>query len=438
MSLNEGWSRWVVLAVLVSSSTGCGRSEKPPVEYGTLPGLRQTHEARLREELCRLEAEKATPVLLDGADRAAEVQELLERILPRQRLALALRRVEKLYPRGAFEFDPVGLEQMLLVREQLDGVLRQYRAVFDSDEFRFEVSFVAGLLADLSFVDHARLVHRLEAMDAARPLVAGRLHEAIAPLERMFRIDARLAAVRHVVPRLAGAELRAETLRVLEAVVQHPQCTAALQRRCLQLLRAQLADWPSDALVWIGDRAVGLHAYEMVRSGDVLSLLTLQEIREKRERMELDAFVRAMTTSVDADELFYLQAMRQLIEACDEPFHVRKKTLEAIGDRLRLLEKTPRYPLFAATVLLPDMTEGHQAQAEDRARCEAWAIVLAAAADGAVPAFETNPVSGQPYRIARDDRQVEVSEIDGPSGGETARARIAGVARGAAADRPRR
>jgi hypothetical protein len=46
--------------------------------------------------------------------------------------------------------------------------------------------------------------------------------------------------------------------------------------------------------------------------------------------------------------------------------------------------------------------------ANDRARCEAWALAIAQALNTTPPAYVTNPETGYPYQVLSDASMVEV------------------------------
>jgi hypothetical protein len=199
----------------------------------------------------------------------------------------------------------------------------------------------------LSFLEHATAMHRLEAIGVAEALLVNSPAETILPLRNMFRVDTLLANLKHVASRLTAARLRGEAMRVAEAVARHPRTNPELLHHLQQLIRDQLSSWPPDADTWIGDRAMGLHAYEMVRDGQLLNLLTGEEIRLLGKQQDINSFVQSVTRSLDQDELFYLQSMRSIIESCSEPYYHRQPTIDAIATNLNQLRDTPHFPHFS-------------------------------------------------------------------------------------------
>jgi hypothetical protein len=416
----------VCLWGLVVCTAGCERPSAPAkpdakalAQYGSLPGLRASHDTNLTDELARLQSAQATPEQLstsasaDGeSSKMLDLGRAMNEVVSPKQVELVLQRIEKLYPRGAFSFDPLGLESLREARDPFVDALAEYRQLLSRPDMDFQVDLMQGLMADLSYVDQATFVHRLEAILAAEALANGTPAEAVFPLRQMLAVDARLSRLYHVVPRLTAAKLRAEALRVLEAIAQHPQTSLAIHGELYQLIGEQLDDWPDDAAAWIGDRAQGLHTYELIRDGYLTSIMSRSELDDLKQDRQFTAFLRAASETVDADQLYYLKTMRRVIQRCDEPYYRRKETLAEIEAELRQLEQTSGYPIIAAKFLLSDMARGHRLQAIDRARCEAWALALAASTRRAKPPFDLNPLTGAPYSEQTSPRDLTIGNID--------------------------
>ncbi len=408
---------------------GCDRQREEPqkLDLAALPYLRETHHAELRDELARLLAEQATPQLLEesaygrpsNGSSAAGVESALRElneILDPQALRLTLQRLSRFYPQDGLRMNGIDMQKGRELRERYSRQSEGYRAALGRDDYQFRISLSAGLLADLTILDHARLAHRLEGLQAAEFLATGTPESVLLPLRSMLRIDARLALVKHVTARLTAGRLRAEALQVVAALVEQQRCTRVMQRELRTILESQLELWPPDADAWLGDRALGLHAYEMVRSGQLLSILTQEEIEGLKKDGNLQSFADAVMLSLDDDEWFYLSTMRRVIDGCRKPYYERVSTLEAIPDQLAAVQNTPRYPLFAAHVLLVNLAAGQREQALDRARCEAWVIALKEVTGDPVDPMWINPLTGKPYELLRDDEKIEIRGGDGSDG----------------------
>ncbi len=391
-----------------------------------LPGLTRSHDRLLKSELARLVSERATPALLSERDSGSanssdcirEMDTSLNNVLAPREVQLLLGRLQKAQPEGPLTFGPLRSRQVADLHHRFLETLRQYRKVLLRPGFAFHVNWRRGLLADLTFIEHAQLAHRLEALAANEALSQGRPSEAVLPLRNMFQIDQNLARIGHAVARLEAAKLRRHALYVTQAVVQHRRATRTVYRECLRVVAKQLSNWPNDEDAWIGDRAVGLHTYELVRAGDVLSVLMPKEIEAMTQAGELEAFVAATIQFVDSDERTYLATMREVIASCKQPYYQRRQTLSDIVRRVEQLRDTPRYPLFAAKVLFPGIESGHRIQASDRARIEAWTLALATALGDSRPDLKVNPMTGKPYEVTSTYREVLVQRFLGPDQSE--------------------
>ncbi len=421
------------LAVLLFAG-GCQRPNAPDSgpardfkKLGSLPRLAGTHHGELRAEFSRLKAAGATPTLLDAAqsqllDRSTSDnkwradREDLDQVLDARSLSTALNRLDKLYPKAELKGGPIVVTNLMAFHDQFIGQRDAYREKLRTGGFKFTIPLSEGLMSDLSFVDHVRLSHRLEALTAQEWLIEGNPSGAMLPIRNLFRIEGDLARLYHVVPRLAAAQLRKETLAVVHAVVNHPACTATLQRQILQLLKTTLDDWPPDRRAWIADRAVGLHTYEMVRDGQLMSILTAQEIARLEARGELKGYRLALEKTIDSDEAFYLKTMRTLIDACKKPFYERGERFQEIETELDSLKDTAQYPLFAALILLPDLVSGQRRQAEDLARCRAWMVALGAALGTGDSDRHINPLTGRSFVPETTSTSVRLEPVEGEGG----------------------
>ncbi|MCU0961879.1 MAG: hypothetical protein MUF48_17425 [Pirellulaceae bacterium] len=405
---------------------GCQRTATPDKDLADA-STRETHHAGLRAERARLVAEQATPLLLQAALRTADPSALsgpqfaaaLSQILDPAALKQLRERLEPIYPDGDFRFDDAGWRAAQAIAREYAEPMARYRALIGRTDFRFPVDYLAGFLADLSFLDHATAAHRLEALEAAEALHADRPREAMHALRNMFRISAQLCAPKHLSARLAAAQLRSEALRVVAAVAGHAQADRDLHRQLGQLVSQPLATWPPDADAWIGDRALGIQAYEMVRGGQLLNLLTSEELETLRGEKDLQTWTRTVMKSLDDDEAFYLETMRTLIDSCHEPYYARVPTLHECAARLDRLRDTPRFPFLAAHVLLASVATAMRHQATDRARCEAWQLALAAAAGDVADPPPLNPLTGTPFVLVTSPTRVDVLAIDGRDPGES-------------------
>jgi len=395
---------------------GCGGESAPRrglddfEHFGALPYLSATRDARLADELARIVEEGGTPEQLTPADDAESLGAALLALFPEDRLPRLVARSEELMPPAEFRFDPVGLQHAIAFRRKHDRQRLEAREALQRPQRRLGIRLVGGFAADTSVIDAVRLCARLEAFQAAEQLDEGDLDGALDAVGRMLAFAERLGAKKHLDARLHAAYLRAETMAVMHALVTHHSATGEHLQALLQTVQGQLHTWPDDAGAWIGERAIGLHAYELVRDGALPALLTEEEIEDFKREGDLRLIAAAAQRHADDDQLYYLETMRQVIRACEKPYHTRRPLFDSIEDELQQRWGSPEYPLVAGRLLLKDVAAGQTLQARDRANVEAWALALAAATGQTVPQ-PINPLTGKRYQLTRDDALIVVACI---------------------------
>ena len=393
--------------------------------YAELPLLRKSHNPKLREELARLISERATPTLLVrepdyGWNRAdSEVREALpnsaeqlETIFPKSKRWSLENRLARIYPVGRFEFR---LQQLRAARSLTDEYAEQresFRQFVAQSDHNFRLDHTQGLGADTAFVEAAAIGCRLEALSAALLLDEGQPQLAINSLEVLLRMAQLLANEPHLVPRVTAVHLRGEALQVLEAIASHPYSTIATHRLLHEQVLGQLSHWPPDSQAWIGERAQGLHTYELVRDGYLLSLLEYEEIRKYRDEIGIEQLGKQVMENVDQDEVFYLTSMRQVVESCERPYYRRLDVIANIRKQLTASRDTSLYPLVADQLLLNELEAGQRWQALDWARCRAWRLALAAALGSVPKEVPVNPLTGIPFILELRPDRVLVDAVD--------------------------
>ncbi len=384
-------------------------------DFGHLPGLRETPDPRLQDELARIIDEGGTPELLtqnqvpDEENVAAGLYGLFET----EEIESIRDQSDEIVPPGRFTFDPTRLERAIRFRQKHQLQRQRAREALQRPRCNFGFQYTAGFGADQSLVDVAWICARLEAFQAAESLAAADTAAAIESLRYIFRLASCLAAEKHATARLEAALIRAEALRVVRAVVAYPdikqpKVTRDQLGRLCTMIEDQLKAWPDDAGAWIGDRALGMHAYELVRAGRLVELLTEDEIQLFADEEILEDLPAAARRTVNQDELYYLEAMRRIIDSCQKAYHERAEVFESIRQDLHQKRNTPEFPLVAGRLLLPHIDKGHAIQARDRAGCEAWAVALASACGRKPPPYQVSPLTGEKYRLVRQEGQVEV------------------------------
>jgi hypothetical protein len=407
----------VVLAMLAG---GCQPStaSKPDDDlgaekYARLPGLSASPDPELCDELARIVEEKGTPELLmaaaipDDQNVAAGLADLF----PAAKVESVRREADQVAPprKLGFRFDSIRLQRAVDFRKQYDRQRQEARIALERPRCNFGLRHVAGAAADLSWVDVVWIFARLEQFQAAEYLHDEDLDAAAESLRYLLRLAQCLAAEKHVVPRGQAAMIRDEGLLVLEAVVHHPKVAKTHLQKLAGLLDAQLAQWPPDADAWIGDRALGMHDYEFVRDGQLLTLLRPEDLELFGGKDVIRDLPDAARRTVNEDELYYLRTMRKIIDSCRRPLYQRAAVLQAIRADLRQKQGTAEFPTIAGHLLLPGIDKGQMVQARDRAYCEGWALALALGSGRPRPPYQVDPLTGAEYRVIREHGRVEVS-----------------------------
>lgn len=414
--------------ILLATFCACGACSKPQPamdgpddarDHARLTRTKLTHNRELQAEIARLEAERATPLLLhgkgklDGEGNSGSAQpSQLETIFPPRTRDSLRRRIDGIWPAEQFELKPTTRSAAAELLSKNASPLERFQRLIAQPNFSFTVDHSLGLMADTSYIDAVHIGSRLVGLSASAELDGNRLDAAIARLKSMFRAAELLSREKSVAARAAAAYRRRDALQVLEAIARHADATTATHRALHQLLSTQLARWPADEEAWIGDRALGLHTYELIRDGYLLSLLTQQEVGVFNGQVGLDELAALVGENIDRDELFYLQAMREYITACQHPFYERTALFQQIEQDIEVLRASEAYPFVADQLLLVQIQETQRLQAKDRARCEAWLFALELSLGMTPEDTRINPLTGSPFVVEITPEQIVVDGID--------------------------
>jgi len=415
--MRKGMLSLALLGMLLGGCGGPPVEERPPVEdskeYGKLPGLTASPDLQLGDELARIVEESGTPEKLSQVTvaEADNVAAGLLDLFPKRQVKSIRRQSEELFPPGAFQLNPVELTKAIDFRKKYDAERLEARTALERTQCDFGIEFMAGVLAELDFIAVVRICARLEAFLAAESLADGKPERAVESLAVMLRLASCLGAEKHVQPRLEAAYLRTEAFRVLQAIVDDEHTVRADIERLYEIVREHMKTWPDDAGAWIGDRALGLHAYEFVRDGGLLDLLSSEELDSFGKEGSLSSLSAAALRNVNADELYYLETMRKIIDACGLPYYKRVALFDSIQADLQEKRNSPKFPLVAARLLLPGIRESHVTQTRDRANWEAWLLALALAARRPLPPYGVNPLNGRQYRLSTEGNLVVVEDF---------------------------
>ena len=417
----------LIQLLMVCVFSGCDSSEpsiSQPQEsrqHAELLRTFLTHNRELQAELARLEAEHATPLALNAlAPRDHSLTSGESKPSPAAQLdaifTTATRRsvgkqLAEIWPSGALEFPAttqhVITELLSSNRKRIDNFGR----LINNPSFSLTIDHSMGLMMETSFLNSAEIGSQLLSLRASTALTNEQLDDAIVNLEQMLHLATLLGGEKNVALRAAAVHRRREALQVLAAIAQHPLANRLTHRKLDELLAQQLEGWPADRDTWIGDRALGLHTYELIRDGYLLSLLTDDEYRDFDREIGLNQLAAIVGRNIDRDELFYLQAMRDLITVSSKPFHQRLATFRRIDRDLELLSKGESYPFVADRLLLVDIEWMQRLHTVDRARCEAWRFALLLAL-GETKSTPISPLTGMPFVVEITADQVTVHAIE--------------------------
>jgi hypothetical protein len=305
------------------------------------------------------------------------------------------------------------VESILVLRRSESSRIRDALDLPGSD---FGMRIDEGILADVDAVRRAMFAGRLLATGALFEVRQGELDAAIVDLRRLLHLAQGLSEEPHLVPRIAAARVREEAFIVMQAACNSPNLNVSQLKRLQQDVAATIGQWQDDSLVWSGERAQGLHAYEMARAGEVLSLLKDEEMADARAR-GLKGFSRSIVTNIDADQHFYLASMAAIIDSCAKPYYERKDEISVVFRDMERLSTEAEPAWLAENVLLGHIKQGMYWQAHDRALSHAWFIALTNACESPVADDLLNPLTGTPFQVAIDGANVSIWGISDPEGG---------------------
>lgn len=414
----------IALVLLLLLLAGCRPQPvakiKPPKttreflgRYCELRASRLTENAFLRDELFRIEAESGLPTqiltLKDVADPSG-ANASLKSIASAAQLSHLDRRLAYVFPEGEF----VVAERHFAEIERLSNEYVELRNDLDrfskSKDWTIDLAFDEGAVFAASFIPCIQAAIELELAVAGLAIRNANWQSAKEGFQRGWRSIEILAAQPHLESRVLAAKLRTHALGLLETLLKSSECSAEDVSGFRDSLSQCLADWPSDDRVWRGQRARDLHFFEMIRDGQALSLANEELTNVIEDHGGSKDFGMWLHQHVDADELYYLEAMRRLITSCEMPFADRVGTLRDLASDLQRLAKSDADPLLSRLMLLGDIETGMRWQASDRLHCEVMLIALDhAIGDGSVSAaFQRSPLTGREYRVTRLQRLIRV------------------------------
>jgi hypothetical protein len=416
-SSTQVWLRVACCAVSFAALLGCNRSSQPVDALAhqarrllSLPGLRGSSHPQLAAELQKIEAARQLPQQLESGVSGNAYAPFIAAYPALSRPAIQ-RDVNSVWPSNSLSLEPGALQKAReLLQQQAAARQRFERAIRETGQ-RPQLRLIDAVLADDEWLDAIQTGCRVEGLAAADMLAEQQPASALAPLTKMLHLSRQLAREQSLNARLAAVALRADATQVLHAIANHPAVTPSTLQDLQKLVAAQLTDWPSDERVWIAERAHGLLTYELVRAGHFTSLITANQQADLQRKGLVTSTATAALKNIDTDELFYLRAIEQQIATSKKPFWQRQTTIDSLQTELQTRAESGEFPLVVGSLLLPDVNEIQRQLAEDRARCEAWLIVLTTICELPLGSPPPCPLSGQPYEISTDRERVAIAGL---------------------------
>lgn len=402
---------------------GCGQRSTPdpygpgasPAEFSQLKLSQTVNDPRVKNELDRLEAEKSLPSQIAQSYRSQTEETSGEQIFNFLRGTDA-NTVEQALTDSAHWWNPRSPGRDLLVASQGQDFLAAWdaqrkagRNVLLQPKAHFPVDFESGILADPSWTSTIHCLARAELLEAARQASQNNMSEALTAAAYALAYADQLNQVPTLPARNSAVAIREETLITLRALLRHPQFSASQLRTLETVLKQTMQRWPNDTDLWKADRATGLHFLEMIRAGLLASLLTREEYDAMMASGEFAKLSSSITRNLTTDQAFYLDAMKDIVEAADKPYYQRADGLGAITDALNMAQMTSNYPTVSGDFLLSGMHAQQAQLSKDKSRMTIW-LAAVQAANGHPP--EEMPIidfSGKPVQIRDEPGQVIAS-----------------------------
>lgn len=411
--------RSIAVLLIATALVGCGREDERSIRkqlttHAELSLTDKTHSQALQEELARIRADKGWPMQLVERQPPADSEDDLTAAVSAPFASAAEidrihRSLNELWPDEGLKFSPTALEHARRIVARLRPDTVTFLAALRRPKSAFRVGVDQGIVEDTAWVEAARLVARVRVMEGIDEVYRGAPEGGIEPLADLIRLASKLEAAPSLVAHLAAVDIRRWIVSGMMAIATSDAATRRTHELLFELASADRREAGSERTAWIGDRAAGMHAYEMVRAGEYLSLLTREEYDRLEERNETMDHALVVRRNVDDDELWYLETMRELIARSETPYFERRAWLDERFESLDAVRDAPRFPSVAADLLLIGITTAQQRLARGRARRDAWYLALAAAVDRPLTDGPTvNPETGTAYEVRIDGDRIEV------------------------------
>ncbi|MDR1492996.1 MAG: hypothetical protein LBT05_09785 [Planctomycetaceae bacterium] len=220
------------------------------------------------------------------------------------------------------------------------------------------------------------------------------------------------ARQREINLRLTALFIRENALDTLQTLVRNPEFDRDAMQKILQLLERQLQAWPSDTLLFEGERASGVWFYEVVRRGGLYEIAAPEDMAAIEKIGSPFNIEQTIRKRCDSDEFFYLRQMNKLIQINRLPLEKRFALLARWEDEIETLRSdVETYPIVAGTLLFRDVRKIMLWLAEDRIRAQAWTLAISKAMNQPTEKYEIHPATGRPFRVNRATDEYYGNEI---------------------------
>ena len=420
----------LVLVILLFLIPACSKKSSVELdEESQLPPCAQlkltrgTQHEKLNRELARIESESGLPTQIDSPRSSIDLDQAkgptrqsrkkttaaFVAVLTEQQRVWLMERIEGALPNTAVEVTPENLFAMERLVKSYQEPADELEKLLRRPNFGLYVSVENGTLADLTFIDVATSLSRYLCIRAMVALNYGKLDQALDSILLCSDLLEHLGKLPNTTARMTAANERAFLMRVVQRTANHHLADAATLQNLERLTQAIIQRWPNGKRAMIGERAVGLHTYELVRQGHLASFLTYKEIKKMTEDGTIKSLATYLDKHIDEDEYQYLRHMRLYIEACDLPFHQRKAKFAEASEPEN--EGDDVYARFSNQFVVSDLIGMQYRLAQDLALCTAMHLTLRTAQGNSTESASVHPVSGKPFALEQTDSFVAITNV---------------------------
>lgn len=413
---------------LVGTMLGCGEkaatdpygANATPADFGELRLSETVNEPRIKNELARLESSGGLPKQMAEQYRSrtdesstAQTARFFDGTDPDY--------VEDQLSKSGHWWNAKAPGRELLITTQGEDYLRKWdsqriaaRQVLIQPDVRYPIQIEQGYLADPTWVGMMHCLARAELLEAASQAKDDNVSEAVTAVAYAIAYGDQLNQVPILAARNTAGAIRQEVFVTLRALLRHPKLEPGHLRTMETVLEQTHRAWPDDTELWKVDRACGLHFLEMIRAGHLASLLTREEYDAMTASGELAKLTVNIAKNMTADQAFYLESMKKVVDSAKEPYYARVEVLNSIADALNQARNSGSYPIVSGDFLLSGMHAQQADLAKDKLRLTTWLTALQIANGHAPKTMPLSEFSGKSIEIRDEPTQVIASFAGAP------------------------